>query len=347
MTTPQQIDSFLKRKGSPMAGMGGVFVAAGKKYGVDPALTVAISGIESSFGKHTFRPYNAWGWMTSKGWGSWEQGIASVTQGLAHGYIGQGLGTPEQIVRKYAPASDGNDEVRWAKVVNQYLGELGSRGASGQAPTATPLAVGRPATAPRSQVPTLLDGSDPVAAMARDNLAEIARTGKVNAERQLSRLVGAAAEAEKQAQAWGGTTIEASAAPLKNGQAPPPPVAGPGGKVARAIQIAKQQIGKPYVWGAASPGAGFDCSGLIEYAFEQAGIKTPGRLTTWTMRNLGQRVPLNQIAPGDWVITNGGKHVVMYVGNDQVIAAPHTGEVVQYQDMSRFKGDIVDIRRYS
>jgi len=78
MTTPQQIDSFLKQKGSPMAGMGAVFVGAGKKYGVDPALAVAISGIESSFGKHTFKPYNAWGWMSGSGWGSWEQGISTV-----------------------------------------------------------------------------------------------------------------------------------------------------------------------------------------------------------------------------------------------------------------------------
>ena len=48
MTTPKQIDDYLKSKGSPLAGQGAVFVGAGKKYGVDPALVVAISGIESS-----------------------------------------------------------------------------------------------------------------------------------------------------------------------------------------------------------------------------------------------------------------------------------------------------------
>ena len=192
---PQQIDSFLSKHGSPLAGLGHVFVGAGKKYGVDPALVVAISGIESSFGKHAFKPHNAWGWMSGNNWGSWEQGITAVTQGLSQGYIREGLTTPEQIVRKYAPASDGNDEQRWAKVVNQYLGELGSRGASGRSAGTSPSPAGY-ATPPPSPASTLLDGSDPIAAMARDNLAEIAQHGHVNADRQLSKLVGAVAEAE-------------------------------------------------------------------------------------------------------------------------------------------------------
>jgi hypothetical protein len=195
LSTPQQINALLKKHGSPMAGLGHVFVGAGKKYGVDPALVVAISGIESSFGKHSFKPHNAWGWMSGNNWGSWEQGISTVTKGLSQGYIREGLTTPEAIVRKYAPASDGNDERNWARVVNQYLGELGSRGASGPAPVVRSPAATGGAALPPPQASTLLDGSDPIAAMARDNLAEIARDGKVNAERQLSKLVGAAAEA--------------------------------------------------------------------------------------------------------------------------------------------------------
>ena len=215
--TPQQIDAFLKKKGSPMAGMGAIFVGAGKKYGVDPALTVAISGIESSFGKHTFRPHNAWGWMSGTNWGSWEQGITTVTKGLAQGYIGQGLQTPEQIVRKYAPASDGNDEKRWAQVVNQYLGELGSRGAPGQGSPAGPPPLGPSsgAATPSPQASALLDGSDPIAAMARDNLFEIARSGKVDAERQLSRLVGAA---QQQAEA-----VERQTLAMQSSIVPPVP----------------------------------------------------------------------------------------------------------------------------
>lgn len=122
-------------------------------------------------------------------------------------------------------------------------------------------------------------------------------------------------------------------------------VKAPNAQVDAAIEIAKRQIGKPYVWGAESPEQGFDCSGLLDYAFKQAGIKIPGRLTTQSAMRLGQSVRGMPMKPGDWLITNGGKHMVMYVGNGQVIAAPHKGETVQYQPVDRFKGSIMDVRR--
>ena len=150
-------------------------------------------------------------------------------------------------------------------------------------------------------------------------------------------------EAATQAQ-YGGTLKP----PISSKTGNVPGVADP--KTPKAIQrvlaIAHDQIGVPYVWGKADPKGGFDCSGLIEYAYEKAGIPTPGRLTTYSMAKLGKSVKNDQYRPGDWVITNGGKHVVMYVGKGKVIAAPHTGERVQYQDLSRFKGDIVDVRRF-
>jgi cell wall-associated NlpC family hydrolase len=118
------------------------------------------------------------------------------------------------------------------------------------------------------------------------------------------------------------------------------------GVVKNILSIAHQQVGKPYVWGGESPDeGGFDCSGLIDYAYKKAGVKLPGRLTTYSLMKMGQSVKGGQYRPGDAIITNGGKHVVMYVGNGQVIAAPRRGETVQYQPLSRFKGDIVDVRR--
>jgi len=208
VTTPQQIDSFLTKKGSPLAGLGHIFVGAGQKYGVDPALVVSISGIESSFGKHILGAHNAWGWGPGKSFSSWQESIAAVTKGLSQGYINQGLTTPEQIVRKYAPAGDGNDEQRWASVVNQFLGELGSRGAPRRSPAGTSPSPAVGATPPPSSASALLDGSDPLAAMARDNLMEISRNGHVDADRQLNRLVGAAAEAaEKQTQTMQATMV--------------------------------------------------------------------------------------------------------------------------------------------
>ena len=131
--------------------------------------------------------------------------------------------------------------------------------------------------------------------------------------------------AQKRAADWGGSVEDLGGPEVKNP------------KLARALAIAKQQIGKPYVFGSAGPGA-FDCSGLIDYAFEQAGIGTPGRLTTGPMSKMGKAVPWKQIEPGDWIVrdSGGSGHVVMYTGNGQVIAAPHSGEVVQYQPLSKF-----------
>jgi cell wall-associated NlpC family hydrolase len=149
------------------------------------------------------------------------------------------------------------------------------------------------------------------------------------------------AQAEAQARQYGGTV--APAGPPGSGRT----FDNVGNKTVQAIlKAADAQVGKPYVWGAESPKeGGFDCSGLIDWAYRQAGIKLPGRLTTYSAAKMGVSVKGKPLQPGDWLITNGGQHMVMYVGNGQVIAAPRTGEVVQYQPVARFQGDIVDIRR--
>jgi cell wall-associated NlpC family hydrolase len=146
------------------------------------------------------------------------------------------------------------------------------------------------------------------------------------------------AQAESAARNLGGTTSASSGAYIGIDD---------GTKLGQAIKIAAAQIGKPYVWGAESPSeGGFDCSGLIDYAFRKAGIPIPGgRLTTQSAIRLGVSVKGKPYQPGDWIFTNGGKHMVMYVGGGQVIAAPHSGEVVQYQPLSQFEGQIVDVRR--
>lgn len=124
------------------------------------------------------------------------------------------------------------------------------------------------------------------------------------------------------------------------------PPRSPNKLINRVLQIANAQIGKPYVWGGESPQeGGFDCSGLLDWAFRQAGVNLPGRLTTQLALQLGRSVKGKRLLPGDWIITNGGRHMVMYVGGGKVIAAPHAGAAVQYQPLSRFEGDIVDIRR--
>lgn len=114
----------------------------------------------------------------------------------------------------------------------------------------------------------------------------------------------------------------------------------------RVVQTAVSQIGRPYVWGGEDPReGGFDCSGLIDFAYRQAGIDLPGRVTSQSILGLGRSVRSERPQSGDMVVTNGGKHVVMVVGRGKVIAAPHRGARVRFQPIADFAGDIVDIRR--
>ena len=101
--------------------------------------------------------------------------------------------------------------------------------------------------------------------------------------------------------------------------------------------------------GAASPRGGLRLLGADRVRLRGGGIKTPGRLTTGPMAKMGKGVAWKNIQPGDWIVRHSGGrgHVVMYVGNGQVIAAPQTGEVVQYQPLSRFASDTrYSVRRW-
>lgn len=101
-----------------------------------------------------------------------------------------------------------------------------------------------------------------------------------------------------------------------------------------AVKYAESQIGVPYVWGGETPGVGFDCSGLVQWAWGKAGISIPR--TTETQWPDMVHVLLTDLQPGDLLYyfnldgDNEVDHVVMYVGSgpwgiDTTIAAAHTG----------------------
>lgn len=114
-----------------------------------------------------------------------------------------------------------------------------------------------------------------------------------------------------------------------------------GGLVDNVLAAAHGQVGKPYVFGSGPDTSSFDCSDLIQWAYGQVGIKIPR--TTFDQINVGKAVDPKHLQPGDLVFPSN-HHVVMYVGGGRVIAAPHTGTVVQYQPLSQF-GNIVAARR--
>jgi cell wall-associated NlpC family hydrolase len=95
----------------------------------------------------------------------------------------------------------------------------------------------------------------------------------------------------------------------------------------QAIAFARQQLGKPYVWGATGPDS-FDCSGLTQAAYKAAGITLPR--TTYDQVNVGTRVSEANLQPGDLIFFYSDvSHVGLYIGNGEMIHAPHTGTVVK------------------
>jgi cell wall-associated NlpC family hydrolase len=108
---------------------------------------------------------------------------------------------------------------------------------------------------------------------------------------------------------------------------PSHPLPAPVGNTARAIAVATAQVAKPYQWGAAGPGS-FDCSGLMQWSWAQAGVQLPrvaADQQAWAIP-----VPISQILPGDLVFFGApAEHVGMYLGNGLMIDAPHTGAWVE------------------
>ena len=96
---------------------------------------------------------------------------------------------------------------------------------------------------------------------------------------------------------------------------------------AGAVAAALSQVGVPYVWGAASPGSGFDCSGLTKWAWGRAGVSLPHQ--SGQQSATVPHVPIDQAQPGDLIFYYSPiGHVGIYVGGGQMIHAPQTGSVV-------------------
>jgi cell wall-associated NlpC family hydrolase len=106
----------------------------------------------------------------------------------------------------------------------------------------------------------------------------------------------------------------------------------PSARAAQAVAFAYRALGSPYVWGATGPSS-YDCSGLTQAAWRAAGVSLPR--TTYTQINAGTRVPESELRPGDLVFFYSGvSHVGLYIGNGQMIHAPHPGASVQIAPIS-------------
>ncbi|WP_433712650.1 C40 family peptidase [Nocardia sp. CA-084685] len=94
-----------------------------------------------------------------------------------------------------------------------------------------------------------------------------------------------------------------------------------------ALDAAKSKIGAQYSWGASGPFS-FDCSGLVQWAYKQAGIELPR--TSFEQSHVGAPVAFEDLQPGDIVVTNGGGHVGLYAGDGKLLNAVQSGQPVSY-----------------
>ncbi|TYK49290.1 C40 family peptidase [Actinomadura decatromicini] len=110
-------------------------------------------------------------------------------------------------------------------------------------------------------------------------------------------------------------------------------------QIQTVIRAAYTRLGWPYVWGGESEAeGGYDCSGLMQFAFARAGIRLP-RVAADQART-GWVIPYAKARPGDMLIwandpTAPGyiSHIALYLGNGKMIAAPRRGTVVQVQNV--------------
>jgi cell wall-associated NlpC family hydrolase len=178
-------------------------------------------------------------------------------------------------------------------------------------------------TAQQSQVAAL-------AARRTQLLAQLATAQQISlalAEQRQQALAAAAARAA--AEAAREQALAAAQAAAAAGSVDVPPGSGSASSV---VAFARAQLGLPYVWGGAGPD-NFDCSGLTMRAWEQAGVELPH----FAADQYARSTPLSyrQLRPGDLVFWshNGSPadiyHVALYLGDDTMIEAPRTGDVVK------------------
>ncbi|MFD5202071.1 NlpC/P60 family protein [Streptomyces sp. NPDC058375] len=102
-------------------------------------------------------------------------------------------------------------------------------------------------------------------------------------------------------------------------------------KAEKVLAFARAQIGKPYVWGASGPSS-YDCSGLTQAAWREAGVTLPR--TTWDQVEVGTRVATSDLQPGDLVFFYDDiSHVGIYKGDGMMIHAPKPGANVREESI--------------
>jgi cell wall-associated NlpC family hydrolase len=190
---------------------------------------------------------------------------------------------------------------------------------------------------------------------AQQEAAAAAKAASQAQQPQAAQAAQTAAAAATVAGAVGGSASGAAATEAANQASGSGPVGGSSsgsGSGTTAVQAAVSQLGVPYVFGGEQAGVGFDCSGLVQWAWSRAGVSIP-RTTEVEWPSL-HHVSLNALEPGDLLFyynLDGDSqvdHVVMYAGSgpygtETVIQAPFTGSSVSYSPI--FTADLIGAAR--
>lgn len=172
---------------------------------------------------------------------------------------------------------------------------------------ANPFGAGASAYEPNTQIYD--PSNDPLMAGSSTQLSGVSEADKAAADK---------AAADQLAAGTATANTGASGTPVANGS------------VLSFINAAKQLIGKPYVWGGTTIN-GTDCSGLLYYAFNAAGVKMP-RYRASDYGKMGQQVTADAARPGDvvyWDEAGDTDHVGIYLGGGMVLNSPHSGTTTQ------------------
>lgn len=124
------------------------------------------------------------------------------------------------------------------------------------------------------------------------------------------------------------------------------PTASPTGAVTgdAVVADAKKYVGVPYVWGGTNPAVGMDCSGFVQRVFKDLGVDLP-RVVSDQMRQGTPVASLAQAKPGDLLVSFGGEHISIYLGNGKAIDAPVPGKTIQIRDAWEQQSNLTAIRR--
>jgi cell wall-associated NlpC family hydrolase len=152
---------------------------------------------------------------------------------------------------------------------------------------------------------------------------EAARQRRLEAQAR-ARLAAQPSQQDSESQA----VEQTQAAPVAEASTASAPAARYGG----VVGVAMQYLGIPYQWGGSSPSTGFDCSGFTMFVFSQVGVSLPHSAAA--QYGYGSPVSRSALQPGDLVFFNGLGHVGIYIGGNQFIHSPHSGDVVKISSIT-------------